>query len=108
MNKLSIGSNLLWESSRMMLPEHVEVLMEHDRRRDEVEKPIVAEDKWTEIQYTIQEALQFNKEVTVTFYANRRIKHASGTILKINNDRLDLDVADGIDWIKMEDLLDVE
>nr|WP_279402053.1 hypothetical protein [Piscibacillus salipiscarius] len=31
-NKLTHGHNLLWESSRMMLPEHKELLQQHQQQ----------------------------------------------------------------------------
>ncbi len=38
-NKLTQGSNMRWESSRMTLPEHVEEILLWRNERDKVQKP---------------------------------------------------------------------
>jgi catalase (peroxidase I) len=77
-NKLTPGSNLLWESSRMILPEHKERILSH---RDEVrrggrrERPVMDEQEWERINEAIkvldtirqlqQEVAALRKEVSI-------------------------------------------
>jgi hypothetical protein len=66
-NKLTPGRNLLWESSRMMLPEHKEQLLERNRMQERAVMPELEEDQLQHIQYTLIEALEEQSPVTITY-----------------------------------------
>ncbi|WP_152654520.1 YolD-like family protein [Oceanobacillus sp. CFH 90083] len=64
-NKLTSGSNLLWESSRMMLPEHKEVLQRHKKELNKRIKPILDEQQVELFSQSIAEAMKQNKKVKI-------------------------------------------
>jgi hypothetical protein len=70
-NKLTPGSNLLWESSRMILPEHKDRINDH---RDEVrrggrrERPVLDEQEAELIAAAIAESLQERVPVRLRMY----------------------------------------
>ena len=70
-NKLTEGRNLLWESSRMILPEHKERMR---RRRDEAhrggrrERPALDEQEWERINEMIVRSLYERTPVRLRMY----------------------------------------
>ncbi|MBB2483461.1 YolD-like family protein [Bacillus sp. APMAM] len=66
-NKLSKGYNLRWESSRMMLPEHREQLLEEKRKQQEYKPPLLDNDQLHEINCVIVKSIEQERAVTVTY-----------------------------------------
>lgn len=62
--------NLLWEGSRMFLPEHREQLLEQRKKQKEFTPPQLAEDQLEQINLILQEALHGDRAIIVT-YAER-------------------------------------
>lgn len=54
MNKLTIGSNMMWESSWMMLPEHKERIRQHQRDLLKEEKPTLDDQQKLDIDLKLQ------------------------------------------------------
>ncbi|WP_117168893.1 YolD-like family protein [Paraliobacillus sediminis] len=107
-NKLTPGSNLMWESSRMMLPEHVAVLRAGQEEMNDVEKPIIGEDKLEEMQRVIQEAMEFSLKVDILYYEKKRINTIEGFIIKLlDRNRIEVDVADGLEFLNIQDIVDI-
>ncbi|NDI35671.1 YolD-like family protein [Chengkuizengella sediminis] len=44
-NKLTEGSNMMWEASRIILPEHKEVINRYQEERNRKTKPVLAEEE---------------------------------------------------------------
>lgn len=108
-NKLSEGSNLLWESSRMILPEHRELIQQSYEELNDVKKPILAEDKLEEIERIIIEAMELKQEVEITYFKRKRIINYKGIIIRpLDNKRIELEVSDGIEFLNFDDILDAE
>ncbi|TCS95104.1 YolD-like family protein [Hazenella coriacea] len=59
--------NILWESSRMFLPEHRQALLEQHRKVTEYHPPELDEDQKTYMNYLLQEALETEKPILATF-----------------------------------------
>lgn len=109
-NKLTDGSNLIWESSRMILPEHKARLREHELASLPVDPPILSEDQQAEIEYNLRCALHNQREVTITFYKDKQIIHSFGRALRLtlNQQALELEVDDGLDWIPLKDIITLQ
>ncbi len=76
-NKLTPGANLLWEGSRMMLPEHREQLLHEKRQEKKFHPPLLDEDQLQQINRAILEAIAHKRTVTVTYaetYGPARIR----------------------------------
>lgn len=58
--------NLLWESNRMFLPEHKEQLLERRRKQQEFTAPEPDEDRLSELNLIITEALRSGRSVIIT------------------------------------------
>jgi hypothetical protein len=84
-NKLTPGSNLRWESSRMMLPEHVAALKKHKLDKQRSGRPVLAEDKLKEMERVIRKAIAEKLPIDLFYFKDGLIKHRIGY-----PDRLDL------------------
>lgn len=69
----------------MMLPEHVKLLRNFDNSLDKVEKPILDEHQFEEINLLICEAMEYNKELVFTHYDRGDIKLFIGRVQFIDD-----------------------
>lgn len=67
-NKLTPGYNVMWESSRMIIPEHKEALLRHYRDRNKRERPQLDEQAFAEIGQVIQEAAETGRMIRLTVF----------------------------------------
>ena len=106
-NKLTSGSNLMWEASRMMLPEHKEAIIEHYNRPFIKAKPVLDEQRLEELSYQIQEAIAEHKQVAMELFAPLFEKQAVGYIAEVKPNRLKLVNEAGVEWIALDEILNV-
>ena len=86
-NKLTPGSNLLWESSRMMLPEHKALLRQHEESRIKQEKPNYDDQVLTQLAYQIEVALNQNRTANITYYEQGAHHRSRGVITAIDHEK---------------------
>lgn len=86
-NKLSPNSNLLWESSRMMLPEHKALLRQHEVEKVKEEKPDYDEQLLESFAYTIGQAYNKKRAVELTYYEEGHFKAEVGVITSVDFER---------------------
>ncbi|MCO7175510.1 YolD-like family protein [Sporolactobacillus kofuensis] len=109
-NKLTNGSNMRWESSRMMLPEHVQALRALANEETKISKPQLDEQKWEEIERIVHDAIYHRKRLNVSYYKDGAIKDLSNSEVNLNQNGQSLQITDsfGIRWtIAAHDLIDV-
>ncbi|MGM0523138.1 MAG: YolD-like family protein [Bacillota bacterium] len=107
-NKLSEGSNLIWESSRMMLPEHKARIREHDLTPPPKDRPILSEDQLTQINQHLSIAINTKAYVTLTYYKNKQYLSVTGTHLRLLSTKtLEIETDKGYDHILLKDIIDV-
>lgn len=83
-NKLTSGSNLMWESSRMMLPEHVEAILEYNEEIKKEKKPVLDEQELEQIQIIIMESLQYTVDVKITYLEGGYFEELIGVVSKVD------------------------
>ncbi|MDF2536479.1 MAG: YolD-like family protein [Bacillales bacterium] len=100
MNKLTEGSNMRWESSRMMLPEHVARIREDIENEKKIDRPILAEDELEQIGRMLQEAIEKRCPVDLSYYKDGFIKQKICYISKLEPIYKQLTVSDmyGLKW----------
>ena len=91
-NKLTPGYNLMWESSRMMLPEHREQLLEEKRKTKEFQMPILDDNQLEEINRLILQSLEQNQTITITYAELYGPAEFSGWIQKVDTHK---------EWLKI-------
>ncbi len=109
MNKLTKGSNMRWESSRMMLPEHKEQIIDHHNEKRKVVKPILDETQLQEIDAKITIALYDYSPVVMKVWRDGYYNNLKGVIYRI--DSIDKTVwirNDETQRIRFENIVEVE
>jgi len=111
-NKLTVGSNLMWESSRMMLPEHVEAIHEWQVEESKKVKPLLDEQQLEQFTQRIHEAKENHLIVQITKWQNGYFYTREGIIHDINQQmqtiRLFMEEELGMEDIKIDDIIDIQ
>lgn len=101
-----LTGNGLWESSRMMLPEHVNALYEHKRQSSKRERIQLDEQELQLIQENIHQSMKQRQSVTINLYDPYEELKVIGLIERV--DLLDGRIRVGGDWFPIEDILSVD
>lgn len=105
-NKLTPGSNLRWESSRMMLPEHIEAILHHNRTKNNKERKELDEQELKLISLALQQSMQTKQAVTLTMFDLVEDLQVIGVVERLDG-RLRRLKVDG-EWFEMDDIVSVE
>lgn len=107
-NKLTPGSNLVWESSRMMLPEHREALLAYVQKCRQMERPELDEQQLERISRVIQQAHIHKSRVDLVVFNQYGHRHYQGQVRKMDQlaKKLLLVYSGGKKWIPFRDILD--
>jgi hypothetical protein len=108
-NKLTKGSNLLWEGSRIILPEHREGIIKQRINLMKRNKPALDEQKIEEFAYIIQESLLENRTVKVLVFGDFGDIEYKGVVTKVDQQyrKMKLENSDDCEWIKLDDIVDM-
>lgn len=104
-----LAANGLWESSRMMLPQHKEALLKHQHTQHRRERPQLDEMVWDEISRQLQESLEDRKAITMELFDPFERREVSGIVVDIDmiGQRVRVQVGEERNWIRVEDILGV-
>jgi YolD-like protein. len=95
MNKLTEGSNMRWESSRMMLPEHIQALRQHEIDKQKIERPVLSDDELADIQNTLQKVIKTHEFVEINYYRDGFIRKQICTVARLDPDDRTIHFFDG-------------
>ncbi|ALC83930.1 MULTISPECIES: YolD-like family protein [Bacillus] len=110
-NMLTPGSNMRWESSRMMLPEHREALLARKKEQMKVEKPELDEQQIENMETLISESMEFVFPLLFKVYDDGHFREVAGLVEYINERTKHLHVVDSKDdtnFIRFEDIVDLK
>lgn len=109
-NKLTPGRNMMWESSRMMLPEHKERILGHRETLGRKERPVLDEQEAEAMARRIGEALASGEPVTLTLFGDLVDRKETGVVAKIEpqRGRIRLVTEDGGCWLAFADVIGAE
>lgn len=109
-SKLTPGKNIIWESSRMMLPEHKAYLIDRRERLEDKERPQLDPQQLEQLSETMEYAINQQVEVSITVFSPRENLSYKGVILKIDPQlrRIKLLAEEKPYWIKLEDILEID
>lgn len=71
---------MLWESSRMMLPEHKAILKEHEQKRTHINPKTYDEQLLEEMSNTIEQLYSTKTLATFTYYEDHTRYQLEGTV----------------------------
>ncbi|MDD9269559.1 YolD-like family protein [Paenibacillus sp. GCM10023248] len=106
--------NGLWESSRMMLPQHKEAAIRKRKEAQRLSQPIRDEQEIQNISAVLSLSQMYKKPVTLTLYGEYRNRSIVGIVgrSKHGEFRLDLlepqDGPEGWEWVAYRDVLRAE
>jgi len=105
-----LQDNGLFESSRMMLPEHKEAIVNYQKGMNKKQRPMLDEQRFEELSHLMFEAVYKNLEVTITVFNPYMDTVITGVIKKIDSSLKQLKMVCGDEemWIKFIDLLDID
>ncbi|AMM97788.1 YolD-like family protein [Bacillus pumilus] len=83
-NKLTPGYNLMWESSRMMLPEHREQLLAQKRKKKEYIPLPLSTDQLEEMNFLITQSITEDQAICVTYAVEGRKEQFWGWVKAIH------------------------
>ncbi|WP_099158434.1 YolD-like family protein [Virgibacillus ndiopensis] len=106
-NKLTPGHNLMWESSRMMLPEHKSRIREHQKELKKRTKPIFDEQQIILFSQLISEAVQQERNVKIQIFHPYHDYHITGRIQKTTPKQIKLVSPHDSTWISFDDIMGI-
>ena len=110
-SKLTQGHNLRWESSRMMLPEHVDMLNELAVERTKVDKPIIDDQQKQEFAQAMSDAKVNNQRIKISIWKEGFFEDFVGYLNNIDPylKRIRLDINESeVAYINIVDIVGVE
>lgn len=107
-SKITPGFNLMWEGSRMMLPEHVTMLQKHRKESLKKTNPNLDEQQLDEISAVIQYSYQASAPITLTVFGEVQDQHKTGVITNIDSQlkKLKLENNGECEWIDFARIID--
>lgn len=109
-NKTTPGYNLLWEGSRMMLPEHREALLQKQLESKKKSRPDLDPHQLENIQYILAESMEEKSEITLVLYHPYGSSEINGYVVRADHiaRRILFQTDDGDKWIPLSDILDAK
>ncbi|MCZ8512490.1 YolD-like family protein [Paenibacillus filicis] len=109
-NKLTAGKNILWEGSRMMLPEHKEQLIQHRAGLHRTEKPLLDEQRLEDLAQAVSIALHEEIPVRLTVFDGGERITVEGFVVYADPQlmRIKIRCSEGLTWIPFTDLIGLE
>jgi hypothetical protein len=109
MNKVTKGSNMRWEGSRMMLPEHVEGLQHQKEEKTKVPRHELDEQELQEVGTVIMASLNHELEVRITYWKDGYYHEIIGVVDRVDMQmKIKLRVDDTVEYIRIDCLKAVE
>ncbi|SYX84583.1 YolD-like family protein [Paenibacillus alvei] len=102
-----LNGNGLWESSRMMLPEHKESIGHHRHEHGRRPRPVIDEQEWELIGSRLQESMQEQTAITLEMYDPFESCQLTGIVLDVDiqSKRLRLLLDGEKQWVRIDDII---
>lgn len=104
-----LSNNGLWESSRMMLPQHKEALLKHQQAQHRRERPNLDDQVVEELSRRLQWSMESREPITLQLYDPFEQREVFCIVVDIDmiGQRVRLQEGDEKRWIKADDILGV-
>lgn len=100
--------NGLFDSSRMMLPQHKEIILAHQKELNRITKPVIDEQEWQLIGQVLQDSFNNHVKVNLSIFDPFNTRNLSGFVTVINTFRKEIKLSidhDEWEWIKFDDII---
>ncbi|GJM77925.1 hypothetical protein HMSSN139_04210 [Paenibacillus sp. HMSSN-139] len=108
--KGKLYGNGLWESSRMMLPEHKEAILRSNRSQERKERSVLDEQELERISLVLTSSLQTERPVRLRLFGEWQGREVLGTVTRVDpgRRRACLQTEAGPEWIAFADIVGAE
>lgn len=102
-----LTDNGLFDSSRMMLPQHKEEILKHQHELNRQVKPVIDEQEWQLIGEVLSASFNQHVRVTLELFDPFETKKVSGFVTVINTYRKEIKLCydDEWEWINFGDII---
>lgn len=103
-----LDGNGLWESSRMMLPEHREAIIRLQLKQGRKDRPTLDSQEMELIEQALAESFHEHRSITLRLFDEYEDQELTGTVSVIHTYRREIKLATGIGewkWIKIDDIV---
>lgn len=109
-SKISPGSNLMWESSRWMLPEHRQALRTFRREQERQERPHFDEQWMEELNRKLHWALHAKQPVKIELFGEWGNRKVTGIIDALDPQLGRLKLVDNgeVEWLPVADVVEID
>ncbi|WP_375103752.1 YolD-like family protein [Paenibacillus sp. RS8] len=108
MERKKLEGNGLWESSRMMLPEHKVRILRDEYEQLRREKPEIDSQEWELIDLALYHSMEDHAPVTLKLFDPFNERIAKGIVMKVDRElkRIKLRWSEeDWDWIEMSEII---
>ncbi|WP_027415930.1 YolD-like family protein [Aneurinibacillus terranovensis] len=105
-----LQENGLFESSRMMLPEHKEAYIRHQQNLQKKKLPLLDEQEIDRLSYLIAHSMLTGKKITVTLFDDFEERKISGKIHNIDQQKGTIKLSNemGRNLISFHEIINIE
>ncbi|MGO4268229.1 YolD-like family protein [Paenibacillus sp. TAF58] len=109
-----LEKNGLWESSRMMLPQHKESAIRNQKVMYRIQRTVLDEQEVQVISATLSQSQMYKKPVELTLYGDYQPRTVTGIVTRSKHGEFRIDTVDPFsgteewDWISYKDVLKAE
>lgn len=104
-----LQGNGLFESSRMMLPEHREAYIQHQQHLIHRSPPLIDPQAEEEMAQVMASSLYSGSAVTITLFGDPEDMRLTGHVLRIDTSRRQIrfeeDEGEGPEWIRLDQIV---
>ncbi|MFH5185698.1 YolD-like family protein [Paenibacillus sp. TAB 01] len=109
-NKLTPGANIMWESSRMIIPQHKEAAIRQARESLKRDRPELTEEELQEMFGRLSASKANTLEVTIIVYGEFENRQLRGIVTGLDPRQRLIKIEHNYDWdlIEFENVLSVQ
>lgn len=108
MRAKKLTANGLWESSRMMLPQHSERIVAYHEEATRIKMPEIHEDEKQEFMYKINESLYCKDALKIETIKDGNPIVYRGVVLGIKNEKIKVEIEADFDWVDFNKIVRVD
>lgn len=105
-----LEGNGLWESSRMMLPEHKEAIIRQQLEEGRKDRPTLDSQEMEMIEQALAESFHTRRKIKLRLFNEYEDVECTGTVVVIHTFRREIKLATGLgewEWVKIEDIVSI-
>ncbi|MEO2203655.1 YolD-like family protein [Paenibacillus pabuli] len=105
-----LEANGLWESSRMMLPQHKERIIQHRTQIHYQAKPLIHEDEWEMIAQNVDMSLNYTLQATIEVFNESGNRYIHGIVTSVSTfgKKIKIEMDHGFEWVDFDQLVAVK